>query len=67
MSKVVNVYIVYDLDNWQKSLLRNFTLKNYFFGATNAVKDNDKGKFAYSGYRIIFDGKDSWSLNYDFR
>ena len=27
-TKIVNVYIVYDLDNWPKNPLRNFTLKN---------------------------------------
>ena len=27
-TKIVNVYIIYDLDNWAKNLLRNFTLKN---------------------------------------
>ena len=32
--RVVNVYIVYDFDNWSKNLLRNFTLKNCFFGVT---------------------------------
>ena len=37
-SKIVNVYIVYDLDYWPKRPLRNFTFKNYFFGVTNIVK-----------------------------
>ena len=27
-TKIVNVYIIYDLDNWAKNVLRNFTLKN---------------------------------------
>ena len=43
-------YIVYDLDNWPKILLRNFTLKNYLFGATNIAKNSDKSKWVYSGY-----------------
>ena len=29
-TKIVNVYIVYDLDNWPKVPLRNFTLKKLF-------------------------------------
>ena len=29
--KIVNAYIVYDLDNWPKVPLRNFTLKNCLF------------------------------------
>ena len=41
-SKIVNISIVYDLDTWPKISLRNFTLKNCLFGATNVVKDNDK-------------------------
>ena len=28
LTKIVNVYIVYDLDAWQKTLLRNFKLKH---------------------------------------
>ena len=32
--RVVNVYIVYDLDNWSKNLLRDLTLKICLFGAT---------------------------------
>ena len=27
-TKIVNAYIVYELDTWPKNLLRNFTLKN---------------------------------------
>ena len=66
ITKTVNAYIVYDLDNWTKNPLRNFTLKNCLFGATNIVKNNDKEKYVYSGYRIVFDGKISWSFNDDF-
>ena len=45
LTKIVNVYIVYDLDAWPKVMLRNFTLKKCFFGASNTVKDIDKEKF----------------------
>ena len=38
VSKIVNVYIVCDSDVWPKILLRNFTIKNGSFGATNIVK-----------------------------
>ena len=47
---IVNVYIVYDLDNWPKNLLRNFTLKTFLFRATNIVKNNDKDKYVYRCY-----------------
>ena len=32
LTKIVNVYIVYDLEAWLKILLRNFTLKNCLEG-----------------------------------
>ena len=38
-SKNVNVYIVYDLDNWPKIPLRNFLLTNCLYGVTSIVKD----------------------------
>ena len=38
ISKIVNAYIIYDLDN----LLRKFTLKNCLFGATTLTKNSDK-------------------------
>ena len=28
VTRIVNIYIVYDLENWPKNSLRNFTLKN---------------------------------------
>ena len=38
LTKIVNVYNVFDLDAWPKIPLRNFTLKNCLFEATNVVK-----------------------------
>ena len=49
-----------------KSPLRNFTLKSCLFGATNVLKNRDKEKYVYSGYRIAFDGRGSWSFGNDF-
>ena len=66
LTKIVNVYIVYDLDAWPKILLRNFTLKNCLFGATNIVNNSDKEKYVYSGYRISFDGKGKWGFGNDY-
>ena len=65
-SKIINFYIVYDLDSLPKRLLRNFTFKNcsnFLFRATNVVKDHDKEKYVYSGYVIAFDGKGLWGFN----
>ena len=49
-SGIVYADIVYDLDNWPKNPLRNFTLNNFLFGATNTVKNNDKDKYMYRCY-----------------
>ena len=63
MNKIVNVYIVYDLDALQRNPTNNFKFKNYLFGAINIVKRNsDKEKYVYSGYGITFDSADSWSF-----
>ena len=44
LTKVVNVYIVYDLEAWPKVLLDNFKLKNYLFGTTRVAKSSIKEK-----------------------
>ena len=66
MTKIVNVYIAYDLDDWPRNPTNNFKFKNCLFGATNVVKNSDKEKYLYSGYGITFDSRDSWSFDNDF-
>ena len=63
MTKIVNAYIVYDLDVWPKNPTDNLKFKNCLFGTTNVVKNSDKGKYVYSGYGIIFDSGGSWSCD----
>ena len=46
--KIINGYIVYDLDNQPKIPLNNSILKNCFFRATNIAK-TDKSKHIYTG------------------
>ena len=65
ITKIVNVYIIYDLDNWPKNPLRNCTLKTCLLGATNIVKNSNKEKYVYIGYGIAFDGKADWSFGND--
>ena len=60
--KIVNVFIVYDLDAWPKNPTDNFKIKNCLFGATNIVKNSDKEKYVYSWYGITFDSIGSWSF-----
>ena len=64
--KIVNAYIVYDLNDWPKVPLRNFTLKNCLLDATSIIKNSDKEKYVCSGYGIAFDRKGSWSFGNDY-
>ena len=64
--KIVNVYIVYDLDDSSRNATNNFKFKNCLFGATNVIKNSDKEKYVYSGYRITFDSGGSWSFDNNF-
>ena len=64
-TKVVNTYIVYDLETWPKIPHNNFNLINCLFGGTNIVKINNKGNWVYTGYGIAFDGAYSWRFGND--
>lgn len=46
--------------------MNNFAFKSCLFGATNRVKNSNKNKYVYRGYRIVFDGAGSWSFGNDF-
>ena len=48
-----------------KFLLRNFTLKNCLFGATDIIKNSDKETYLYSGYGIALNGRVEWSFGND--
>ena len=65
MSKIVNVYIVYDLDDWPSNPTNNFKLNNCLFGAASIGKNGDKEKYVYNGYEITFDSTGSWSFDND--
>ena len=57
---IVNVYIVYEKSNINVS---NYpTLENCLFGAVESIKNADLDKYGYSGYRIGFDTKGSFSF-----
>ena len=66
LTKIINVYFVYDLDAWSRNHTNHFKLKNCLFGAPIIVKDSDKEKYVYSGYRITFDSSGSWRFDNDF-
>ena len=46
-------------------LLTNFTIKHCLFGATG-VKSNDKEKWVYIGYGILFHEKVEWRFGNDY-
>ena len=60
MTKIVNVYIVYDLDAWPKIVLRNFI--PVFFFVWSKVNTKNIEKSVYSGYKKAFDGKGQLSF-----
>ena len=41
-SEIVNVYIVYDLDDWPRNPTNNLKFKDCLFGAIIIVKNGDK-------------------------
>ena len=53
LSEIVNIHTFYDSDVWSRNPTNNFTFNNCLFGLTGIVKDNDKGKYVYSGYRFV--------------
>ena len=65
LSRFVNFKIVYDLNVWPRNATNNLKSKNCLFGATNMIKNSDKEKYVYSGYRITFDSANSWSFDND--
>ena len=65
LTKIVNVYIVYELYTWPRNPTNNFKFKNWLFGATNVVKNSGKEKYVYSGFGITFDRAGSWSFGND--
>ena len=59
--KVVNIYILYELDA-SSSHINDPTLKNCLFGAVTLTKNADIDNYGYSGYGIGFDRRSSFSL-----
>ena len=59
LTKIVNVYNVYDLGAWLKNPTNNFKFKNCLFGATNIAQNSDREVYLYSGYRVTFDSAGS--------
>ena len=65
-TKIVNVYIVYDLDVWSRKPANNSKFKNCLFGATYIVQSSDKETYVYSEYGVTFYNTGSWSFDNEF-
>ena len=65
-NKIVNAYIVYELDTWPRNPTNYFKFENFLSDATSIVKNSDKEKWEYSDYGIKFDGEGSGNFGNDF-
>ena len=59
--KIVNIYIVYELEV-SSCNINDPTLKNCLFGTVTLPKNVDIDKYGYSGYGIGFDRRSSYSF-----
>ena len=60
--KIVNIYIVYEINKKDNTIISDPTLENCLFGAVTLTKNVNIDKYGYSGYGIGFDRKGSLSL-----
>ena len=60
--KIVNIYIVYEINKKDDTIISDPTLENCLFGAVTLTKSADIDKYGYSGYGIGFDRKGSFSF-----
>ena len=60
--KIVNIYIVYEINKKDNTIIGDLTSKNYLFGAVTLTKNADIDKSEYSGYGIGFDRKGEFSF-----
>ena len=60
--KIVNIYIVYEINKKDNTVISNPTLEDCLFGAVTLTKNADIDKYGYSGYGIGFDRKGSFSF-----
>ena len=60
---MVNIYIVYEINKKDNTVISDPTLENCLFGAVTLTKNADIDKYGYSGYGIGFDRKGSFSFS----
>ena len=60
--KIVNIYIVYEINKKYNTLISDPTLENCLFGAVTLTKNANIDKNRHSGYGIGFDIKGRFSF-----
>ena len=60
--KIVNIYIVYEINKKDNTIISDPTLENCLFGAVTLTKNVNIDKYGYSGYGIGFDRRSSFSF-----
>ena len=61
--KLVNIYIVYEINKTDNTTISNLALENCLFGAVTLTKNADIDKYGYSGYGIGFDRRSRFSFS----
>ena len=59
--KIVNIYIVYEINKKDNTITSGLTLENCLFGAVTLTKNVNIDRYGYSGYGIGFDRKGRFS------
>ena len=60
--KIVNIYIVYEINKKDNTVVSDTTLENCLFGAVTLTKNTNIDKYGYSRIGIGFDRKGSSSF-----
>ena len=61
--KIVNIYIVYEINKKDNTIISDPTLENCLFGAVTLTKNFNIDRYGYSGYGLGFDRKGSFSFS----
>lgn len=59
-NSIINLYMVYELNNWPNNPNNNFTLKNILIGTVRLTWNAIKSKFIYICQGMAFDRAGSW-------
>ena len=62
-AKIVNIYIVYEINKKDNTITSDPTLENCLFGAVTLTKYVNIDRYGYCGYGIGFDRKGSFSFS----